>query len=114
METDTGPDGPTVMVEREVSSLEELEALSAGPPFPRRRRGRVADGGVRSASGLTRDRAAGPRLLRSLQRSFLLVAGVKEGGPRGRSSGGNRSRRSDRESSRPTARACTRPASHRE
>ena len=34
VEPDTGPDGPVVVVEREVSSLAEVEALSAGPPFP--------------------------------------------------------------------------------
>ena len=31
---DTGPAGPVVVVEREVSSMADLEALSAGPPFP--------------------------------------------------------------------------------
>ena len=31
---DTGPAGPVVVAEREVSSMAELEALSAGPTFP--------------------------------------------------------------------------------
>ena len=31
---DAGSDGPFVVAEREVSSMAELEALSAGPPFP--------------------------------------------------------------------------------
>ena len=31
---DAGSDGPVVVAEREVSSMAELEALSAGPPFP--------------------------------------------------------------------------------
>ena len=31
---DTDPAGPIVVAEREVSSMAELEALSAGPPFP--------------------------------------------------------------------------------
>ena len=31
---DTGPAGPVVVVERELSSMADLEALSAGPPFP--------------------------------------------------------------------------------
>ncbi len=31
---DTVPDGPAVIADCEVSSLKELEALSAGPPFP--------------------------------------------------------------------------------
>ena len=33
VEPDVGPDGPAIVGEREVSSLEELEALSARPPF---------------------------------------------------------------------------------
>ena len=34
VEPDVGPDGPAIVGEREVASLEELEALSARPPFP--------------------------------------------------------------------------------
>ena len=34
VEHDTGPAGPAVVAEREVSSMAELEALLAGSPFP--------------------------------------------------------------------------------